>query len=190
MSTTITTKKTIYGLYGDDDDLMKAVKTIRKEGIDINEVYTPFPVHGLDKALSLKKTRISDIAFLYGVFGVTLATTLTWYTMAYDWPQDIGGKPAFTWFENMPAFVPIMFELTVFCTAHFMSLTFMVRNKMYPGAEPQNPDPRTTDDKFLIEITSDNVEKVKDLFVSTGAEEISIKDSISPITKEETVEVE
>lgn len=168
--------KTIYGLYADDDDLLKAIKSFQKEGISIKEVYTPFPVHGLDKALGLRKTRISDAAFFYGVYGVTLAATMMWYMMNFDWPQDIGGKPAFSFFENLPAYIPIMFELTVFCSAHLMALTFLNRNKMYPGAKPQNPDPRTTDDKFLMEIESNDVEKVKNAFVNTGAEEVTVKD--------------
>jgi hypothetical protein len=97
--------------------------------------------------------------------------------MNHDWPQNIGGKPAFTWGENMPAFVVPMFELMVFCAAHMMSWTFLVRNKMYPGCPPQNPDPRTTDDKFLMEIVTDNVDAVKQLFVETGVEEITVKDA-------------
>lgn len=169
--------KTIYGLYADDDELMKAVKTFNQKGISINEVYTPFPVHGLDSALGLKKTRISDMAFLYGLFGVTVAGLLTWFTMIRDWPVDIGGKPAFTWLENMPAFVPTMFEMTVFCAAHMMVITYLIRCKLYPGAKPQNPDPRTTDDKFLMEIVSNDVDKIKEAFIETGAEEITVKDN-------------
>jgi len=172
----MTTTKTIYGLYGDDDDLLHGVKALMDKGFEIKEVYTPFPVHGLDKALKLKKTRISDIAFGYGVFGMTFIVTLTWYVMNHDWPQNIGGKPSFAWYLNMPAFFPVMFELTVFCTAHLMSLTFMVRNKMYPGAAPQNPDPRTTDDKFMIELESSEIEKIKEVMIQTGVEEVTIKD--------------
>jgi hypothetical protein len=58
----MSTTKIVYGLYADDDDLMNGVKAFNDKGIKINEVYTPFPVHGLDKALGLKKTRISDAA--------------------------------------------------------------------------------------------------------------------------------
>jgi len=168
--------KTIYGLYADDDDLLKAIRSFNNEGIAIKEVYTPFPVHGLDKALGLRKTRISDLAFFYGVYGFTLASVMMWYMMNHDWPQDIGGKPSFTFFDNLPAFVPIMFELVVFCSAHLMSLTFLARNKMFPGAKAQNPDPRTTDDKFLMEIESNDVDRVRDAFINTGAEEVTVKD--------------
>lgn len=173
----MSTTKIIYGLYADDDDMMKGVHSFREKGIEISEVYTPFPVHGLDKALGLRKTRISDAAFCYAVYGVTIGVLLSWYTMNHDWPQNIGGKPAFSWAENMPAFVVPMFELMVFSAAHMMSLTFFVRNKMYPMAPAQNPDPRTTDDKFLIEIKSDNLEAVKQVFIETGVEEITVKDA-------------
>lgn len=174
--------KTIYGLYNDDDVLLQAIKQLQSKNISIAEVYTPFPVHGLDKALGLKKTRISDLAFFYGLYGTTLASVITWFMMNHDWQQDIGGKPAFNWYENMPAFVPIMFELTIFCAAHLMSLTYLIRNGLFPGAAAQNPDPRTTDDKFMIEIDSDDLETVKQVLIETGAEEVTVKSN--PITNE------
>lgn len=173
----MSTIKKIFGLFGDDDDMMNAVKACSAKGIAIAEVYTPFPVHGLDKALGLKKTRISDAAFIYAVYGLTLGSILTWYVMNHDWPQDIGGKPAFTWAQNMPAFVVPMFELTVFCAAHMMCITFLIRNKMYPSCPPQNPDPRTTDDKFMIEFLSEDIDSIKQILVDTGVEEITIKDA-------------
>ncbi len=173
----MSTTKIIYGLYADDDDLMDGVKAFRAKGIDINEVYTPFPVHGLDKAMGLRKTRLSDAAFIYAVYGVTTAILISWYTMNHDWPQNIGGKPSFAWWENMPAFVVPMFELMVFCAAHMMSLTFLIRNKMYPLAAPQNPDPRTTDDKFMMEFVSNDVEAIKQILIDTGVEEITVKDA-------------
>ena len=169
--------KLIYGIYADDDDLLNGVHAFNDKGIKINEVYTPFPVHGLDKALGLRKTRISDAAFMYAIYGLTIGATVTWYTMNHDWPMNIGGKPSFAWWENMPAFVVPMFELTVFCAAHMMSLTFLIRNKMYPLAPPQNPDPRTTDDKFMMEFLTDDVETVKQILIDTGVEEITVKDA-------------
>ncbi|RQP13538.1 MAG: DUF3341 domain-containing protein [Chryseobacterium sp.] len=173
----MSTTKRIYGLYADDDLLMDGVRSFRDKGIAIAEVYTPFPVHGLDKALGLKKTRISDAAFIYALYGVAIGALTTWYMMNHDWPQNIGGKPSFTWAENMPAFVVPMFELMVFCSAHMMSLTFLAVSKLYPGAKPQNPDPRTTDDKFMMEFVTEDVETVKQLLIDTGVEEITIKDA-------------
>jgi hypothetical protein len=72
--------------------------------------------------------------------------------MVTDWPMNIGGKPNFSYLDNILAFVPITFEFTVLCAAHGMAITYMLRNKTLPGMPAQNPDPRTTDDKFVIEI--------------------------------------
>lgn len=173
--------KILYGLYDDDDVLLHGIKELRDKGIKIKDVYTPFPVHGLDHALGLKPSRLSEIAFCYGVFGLSLATFMTWYIMNYDWPQDIGGKPSVTngstfdgWIHNMPAFVPVMFELTVFCTAHLMVLTYLFRNKLFPGAKPQNPDVRTTDDKFMVEIEAgSNEQEIVEALKASGVIEIA-----------------
>ncbi len=170
------TTKIFYGLYDDDDVLLTAIKAIKNKGIDIANVYTPFPVHGLDKVLGLQKTRISDMGFIYGIYGLTLAITLTWFTMIKDWPMNIGGKPSFSWIENMPAFVPVIFELTVFSAAHLMCLTFFLRNSLYPGRAPHNPDPRTTDDMFMIEIHGGRNDEIKNIFIETGAVEVSLKE--------------
>ena len=74
--------------------------------------------------------------------------------MIVDWPQNIGGKPSFSFMENLPAFVPVIFELTVFFAGHLMVITFYVRSSLWPFKKAENPIPETTDDKFLIQITS------------------------------------
>src|SRR5690606_39442530 len=122
--------KVVHAIYNDDDVLMNAVKEVRKAHYHIEEVYTPFPVHGLDKAMGLAPTRIAIASFLYGLVGLSVAILMLNYIMIEDWPQDIGGKPSFSYLENMPAFVPIMFELTVFFAAHLMVITFYLRSRM------------------------------------------------------------
>ena len=169
------TTKVIHALYTDDDVLMSAVKAVKAEKYYIEEIYTPFPVHGLDKAMGLEPTRIAIAAFLYGCVGLIVATTMMNFIMIEDWPQNIGGKPSFSYIENMPAFVPIMFELTVFFAAHLMVITFYLRSRMWPFKNAENPDPRTTDDYFLMEITIQNNEKqLKTLLAKTGAVELHV----------------
>lgn len=170
-------KPIVRALYDDDDTLLDAVKSIRKGGYNIEEVFTPFPVHGLDKAMGLKPTNIAIAAFFYGVLGLTTSILLTWGMMIADWPQNIGGKPSFTWGQNMPAFVPVMFELTVFFAAHLMVWTYFVINGLYPGRKAMNDDVRVTDDKFLVEIElSGDKENLVALLKDTGAIEISNKE--------------
>ena len=169
------TATTFKAIYNDDDVLMSAVKRLRYEKYHIEEVYTPFPVHGLDKAMGLPHTRIAITAFLYGCVGLTVSVVMMNYIMIEDWPQDIGGKPSFGYLENMPAFVPIMFELTVFFAAHLMVITFYLRSRMWPFKEAENPDVRTTDDHFLVEVEVGNDEEaLKNLLLETGAVEVHV----------------
>jgi len=169
--------KVIHAIYTDDDVLMSAVKKVKAEKHHIEEIYTPFPVHGLDKAMGLAPTRIAITAFLYGLVGLTVAITMMNFIMIEDWPQDIGGKPSFSYIENMPAFVPIMFELTVFFAAHLMVITFYLRSRMWPFKNAENPDPRTTDDHFLMEIAvHENEKELESLLAQTGAVEINLVD--------------
>ena len=169
--------KVIHAIYTDDDVLMSAVKRVKAEKHHIEEIYTPFPVHGLDKAMGLAPTRLAITAFMYGCVGLIVATVMMKFIMIEDWPQDIGGKPSFSYIENMPAFVPIMFELTVFFAAHLMVITFYLRSRMWPFKKAENPDPRTTDDHFLMEIAvNDNEELLTTLLKETGAVEINIID--------------
>ena len=151
--------KFLHAIYDDDDKLLDAVKLLKKEGVYIEDVFTPFPVHGLDKALGLEPTRISIAGFIYGCIGFVFSIFMMNYIMIVDWPQNIGGKPSFSFIENMPAFVPIMFELTVFFSAHLMVITFYLRSRLWPFKEAENPIPETTDDKFLVQIPVSNNEK-------------------------------
>ncbi|MBT8187593.1 MAG: DUF3341 domain-containing protein [Croceitalea sp.] len=169
--------KVIHAVYNDDDILMHAVKKVRAANHHIEEVYTPFPVHGLDKAMGLEDTRIAITSFMYGCLGLAVAIVMMNYIMIEDWPQDIGGKPSFSYLENMPAFVPIMFEMTVFFAAHLMVITFYLRSRMWPFKKAENPDIRTTDDLFLMELgIHNNEEELKKLLIDTGAIEITVKE--------------
>ena len=167
--------KIVHALYDDDDVLLGAIKTIRAEKHHIEEVYTPFPVHGLDKAMGLEETRIAIMSFIYGCIGLSVAVLMMNYIMIEDWPQNIGGKPSFSYLENMPAFVPIMFEMTVFFAAHLMVITFYMRSRLWPFKKAENPNPLTTDDKFLVEIgIHGNIKELEKLLKRSGAIDVSI----------------
>ena len=167
--------KVIHAFYNDDEVVLDAVKKVKAAHHHIEEVFCPFPVHGLDKAMGLAPTRIAITSFMYGVLGLSVAIWMTNYMMIQDWPQNIGGKPSFSYLENMPAFVPIMFEMTVFHAAHLMVITFYMRSRIWPFKKAENPDPRTTDDHFLMEIpVHDNEEELTTLLKETGAVEINV----------------
>ena len=93
--------KVIHAIYDDDDVLLHAVKNVKAANHHIEEVFTPFPVHGLDKAMGLAPTRIAIASFMFGCLGLSVAIWLTNYIMIEDWPQNIGGKPSFSYLENV-----------------------------------------------------------------------------------------
>ena len=180
-------EKFIHAVYDDDDKLIDAVKDLKKNKITIEEVFTPFPVHGLDHLLDLKPTRLAIAAFIYGCTGLTFGLLMINYIMIVDWPQNIGGKPSFSIIENLPAFVPVIFELTVFFAAHLMVITFYLRSRLWPFKDAENPIPETTDDKFLIQIpVYDNESKIKAIIKKTDFYDISvIKEHSNEHTEEE-----
>lgn len=168
--------KTIHGIYDDEERLLEGAKQLRTAHVPVKDVYSPFPVHGLDGVLGLPRTRMAICAFIYGITGTSLAILMTWYMMVNDWPTDIGGKPSFWYYMNWPAFIPVTFELTVFCAGHGMALTFFLRSWILPGVSPKNPDPRTTDDKFLVlvEAKEEDEAKIVNMFHQSGAVEVNV----------------
>jgi hypothetical protein len=145
-------ERIFYAMYDDDDVLKDGAKHLVSKGVKVSEVFSPFPIHGIDPIIGIKNTRLGIMAFIYGLTGLLLATIGMRYFMIVDWPMNIGGKPNFSYLDNILSFVPISFEFTVLCAAHGMAITYMLRNRILPGIPAQNPDPRTTDDRFVMEI--------------------------------------
>ncbi|MCO4813200.1 MAG: DUF3341 domain-containing protein [Flavobacteriales bacterium] len=173
--------RVIYAMYDDDEILKDGAKKLVAKGVKVEEVFSPFPIHGIDPIIGVEQTRLGIFAFIYGLIGLTLATTGMWFMMIIDWPMNIGGKPSFSYMENMLSFVPISFEFTVLCAAHGMAITYLIANRTLPGMKAQNPDPRTTDDKFVMEFrTSQNkqftADELEAMVKSTGIVELEQKD--------------
>jgi len=173
--------KIIHAIFDDEQDVLTVVKELKDNGIVVNEVYSPFPIHGLDPILGLKETRMAITAFIYGCIGLGFGGLLIYYIMisgvGKSWPMNIGGKPNSTFYHNLPSFVPIIFECTVLFAAHLMSITYLIRNKLYPGSKTTSPDPRTTDDKFLVEIFyNEDKNHIEKLLEKSNVTEINEKD--------------
>ncbi len=173
--------KVIYAMYDDDHVLKDGAKKLVAKGVKVADVFSPFPIHGIDPIIGVKNTRLGIMAFIYGLTGLTLATIGMRYFMIVDWQMNIGGKPSFTYLDNILSFIPISFEFTVLCAAHGMAITYLLRNKTLPGMPALNPDVRTTDDKFVMELRlSENSgyteEQLHALLNDTGVIEIDQKD--------------
>ena len=168
-------EKVIFATYTDEEVLKDGAKKLVSKGVKINEVFSPFPIHGIDPIIGIKNTRLGLMAFIYGLTGLTLATIGMRYFMVVDWPMNIGGKPNFSYLENILSFIPITFEFTVLCAAHGMAITYMLRNKTLPGMPAQNPYPSTTDDRFVIEIRISENSKFSSEDIQTMVKETGIE---------------
>ena len=167
-------KKVIFGLYSTEESLFAAIKKAKREHLEIDDVLTPFPVHGLDPLLGLEESRLHIAGFVYGLTGFLVAFLgMTWISTV-DWPLIFGGKP----YWSVPAFIPIIFETTVLFAAVGMTVTFYVVSGMGPGVKNPILHPRITDDKFCISFDGDQVgkENAESFFNSTGAEEVGYKE--------------
>ncbi|MCH2233081.1 MAG: DUF3341 domain-containing protein [Crocinitomicaceae bacterium] len=175
--------RVIYATYDDDAVLKNAAKKIVGQGVRITDVFSPFPVHGIDPIIGVKHTRLGIVSFMFAMTGMTLAIIGFKFFMIQDWPMNIGGKPNWSLLENYPAFVPVTFEFTVLFAAHGMALVYFLRNKTLPGMPADNPYPRNTDDRFTMEIRlSDNAkfssEELHSIIKGTDIIEIEEKDYV------------
>lgn len=164
-------RKLLLGVFDDEDKLMEASSALVHDGVKIQDVYTPYPVHGLDRIIGVKRSNLSVVAFLCGLTGFSLASLMIWYMYVYDWPMNIGNKPE----RLTPSWVPIMFESTVLCTAYGMAFFFFIRNRMIHGIKPELLDVRQTDDLMIICIeTGDGVNEsqIIDSMRKNGAMEV------------------
>ncbi len=169
-------KALLYGLYDDESDLIKAIKEAKSAHMEIDEVYSPFPVHGVDEALGLAESRLHVAGFVYGAIGTLTAFLFMSWVFTRDWPVIFGGKP----YWSVPAFIPITFELTVLFAAVGMVVTFYTVCGLGPGVKEKVVDDRITDDKFCITFNTNGlddqgIDKFKNFFQQTGASFVSTK---------------
>lgn len=166
-------KNLIFGLYDDEEILLKAVKQANNDHLDIDDVYSPFPVHGLDPLLGLAESRLHIAGFVYGMLGTLTAFLGMSWIFTKDWPVIFGGKP----YWSVPAFIPITFELTVLFACVGMVVSFYIVCGLGPGVTNDYLDPRITDDKFCIAFDKSKVDvnKIESFFSSTGASEVNHK---------------
>lgn len=139
--------KAVIGFFDNPEDIIAGMKTVRGANFEQFDAYTPFPVHGLDEAQGLKKSWIPWVTLILGMSGTATAFGMQYWMSAVDWPHIIGGKP----FNSWPAFVPIMFELTVLF-AGISTFVALLISCGFPNVKKKIFDPSITNNKFAIAI--------------------------------------
>jgi hypothetical protein len=167
-------KKFVVGNFDDEAVLFPAVQKVRRAGYKIHDVFTPFPIHGLDKAMGLRDTSLHVAGFIYGITGTATAVGFITWALTIDWPLNFGGKPHF----SLPAWIPITFELTVLFAAVGMVLTFCWLCQLAPFVKKDHFNPRSTDDTFVmaLECTDKTNETEAIAFLNNvGAKEVNVQ---------------
>ncbi len=151
-------KDDVYGVlaeYSDPGALLHAAEDVHKAGYTKFDTYSPFPIHGMDKAMGLGNSKVGYICLLGGITGLSLAIWLQWWTGQVDYPINISGKPFFA-FEPS---IPVMFELTVLFSAYAAVIGMLILNGLPRPYNPLFYSPsfaRATDDAFFLFIASED----------------------------------
>jgi mono/diheme cytochrome c family protein len=167
----------ITALFDTPDEIVHAAHETASAGYTRFDVNTPYPVHGMDKAMGLKQSRLGVFALVFGLLGAISAVSfMTWVTLI-DYPLVIGGKPFWSW----PAFVPIAFEITVLLASVLSVVTMIVLYFKFPNnSHPLHDTPymkKVSSDKFGICIQADDPtfdqRLVEEFLTKVGGKEIS-----------------
>lgn len=160
--------------------VLHAAEKVRDAGYEKWDVHTPFPIHGMDKAMGLKDSILGLIVFPVGVTGTLAAFTMMHWMNGIDYPLNIGGKPAGAP-GTLPSMIPIMFELTVLFSCFAIVFGMLGLNKLPRHNHPVfNSDrfAKATDDRFFVSIEVEdpkwNLEKTKKLLEATHPTNIEL----------------
>lgn len=163
--------KGIAGIWLDEHEVVKAAAKVRDMGFEKFEAISPYPVHGMEEACGIKRSGIPYVTFVAGLVGLVGGLALTYWTSAVNWPINVGGKPFF----SLPAFIPIMFELTILFAALSSVVALFVKCGI-PKIDPPTIDPDLTCHKFAIFIPDNDKgydeSKIEQIFKELGANQI------------------
>jgi hypothetical protein len=140
--------RVLVSVFEREDDILHAARAARKEGLDVVDVFTPYAVHGMDRAMGLPASRLPWVCFVLALFGAVSMAVFQYWASAVDWPINVGGKPWHSW----PAFAPVIFEVAVLCGGVGTVLFFIVWTGLVPGRQSPVSDLRVTDDRFALVI--------------------------------------
>lgn len=139
-------RRVFLGVFENEGDTLGAVHASRAKGLKIIDVFAPYAVHGLDRAMGLAPSRIPWVCFALGLAGASFKVWFEYWTTAVDWPLNVGGKP----WNSLPAFVPVTFEVMVLCAGVSTVIALFIASRLWPGKRPALPVPGVTDNRFAI----------------------------------------
>lgn len=168
--------KYLLGVFDDEHDLIHAAEDLKGRKIPIFDIYTPFPVHGLDGILDIKRTRLPVVTMIAGTVGCFFALFFQYWVSVIDWPIIVGGKAH----NSFAAFIPVAFEITILFGAFITVFAFFYRNKLAPIVQNSVMHIGASQDKFVIALSlkdaSIDVPNISKSLLSMGASAVEIKE--------------
>ena len=140
--------RVLLATFDHEDDLLAAAAAVREKGLPIVDAFTPYAVHGLDRAMGLKPSRLTWVCFVCGMTGVLGMLWFEHWSASVDWALDVGGKP----WNSLPSDVPVAFEAAVLLAGFGSVFALLGVSRLFPGKRPQLINPRVTDDRFVLVI--------------------------------------
>ncbi len=137
----------IFGIYENEETLVTALERLKKERIEIGEVFMPYPVDKVFEILE-KKTRLPVATFFFALLGLVLTYWYMYWTTVVNYPLSYGGKPI----HSIPSFILVGFVSMISLGVLLSVIAFLVRSRLYPGKRQICPDPRIMDNAFVIYI--------------------------------------
>ena len=166
----------VWGTFESEGDVLAAAKALATDGYAIDDVYAPYPIHGLSDVMGIGPSRLTWVCFVAGLTGAILAFTFQYWTSAIDWPLNVGGKP----FNSWPAFVPIAFEITILFAGLGVVAALLARCGLFPGRATHQPPGGVTDNQFVVVLklvgARHTVEDARALMRSHGA--VAVEDDV------------
>jgi hypothetical protein len=139
-------KRILVASFGAEQDLLAAVRAVQGHSWSIDDIYAPYAVHGLESLLGWPRSRLPVACFVCGASGVVLATWFQFWTTAWSWPLNVGGRP----WNSLPAFVPVIFESMVLLAGFGLVFAWLFRCGLYPGKTAVPLPEGVTDNRFAL----------------------------------------
>ena len=142
------------GIFDEEEKFLSSIKSLQEKDFRIHDVFTPYPVHEVFHLLK-RKSRLPTAAYFFGLIAIISILAFLYFTSVINWPIVYGGKP----FNSFPSFIVVTIVLTIFTVTIASLAVFSARSKLFPGRENTIFDDRATDDKFVIVVDSDTLDK-------------------------------
>jgi hypothetical protein len=171
-------KRTIVGTFEREQDLVAATKASRERGLFVQDAFAPYAVHGLEVAMGLRRSRLPVACFLCGLAGIVLALWFQFWTSAWDWPLNVGGRP----WNSLPAFVPVAFEMMVLLGGLGLVFAWLVVCRLFPGKTAVEPVAQVTDNRFAVVVEERDQpfdpKTIEQLFRDCNAINVEVRDEM------------